>query len=235
MGTRGFVGVAVDGEVKITYNHWDSYPGGLGAELLEALHKRLNGGDDLDQALTLPELAQKARDLKMVDEDAQPGSTELALFARYADANVGGTFDKPTDGTVQNYYQLLRKLQGNLLGLLDLGVATDAHEFYLDSLFCEYGYLLDFDAGTFQVYEGFQTQRHDKGRWAGLPTDEEITAKYDEVKARLDAGNLTQRQFDYFSQTEYHAVALAAEWPLTDLPTLEEFAAAFEESDEVDA
>lgn len=224
MGTRGFVGVVVDNTVKTSYNHWDSYPSGLGSTTLEALRKRLDESD-------LESLASKARDLKMVDEDARPSAQEIAIFRKYSNPNVGGSLDQPTDGEVHNYYQLLRELQGNLLGMLDVGLATDAKDFPLNSLFCEWGYLVDFDKNVFEVYRGFQTERHDQGRWAGLPTDEDIQAKADAAQKSFEAGEINKGQLEYFAKTEYHSVALAGSWPLDALPTWEEFAK-LEASDE---
>lgn len=34
MGTRGFIVCRFRGRYYITYNHWDSYPEGLGKELI---------------------------------------------------------------------------------------------------------------------------------------------------------------------------------------------------------
>jgi len=228
MGTRGFVGVAIDGDTKLSYNHFDSYPDGLGVELLGSLRMRLHP----DAKSALETLAEQARALRMVDEDGTPGELELALFRDFSDPNVGGSIDKPTDGTVQNYYQLLRKLQGDLLRSLDLGLAIDCDGFQFDSLFCEWGYLLDFDANTLQVYQGFQHKRHNKGRWAGLPNDEQIQAKYDAAEARYMAGEIDEQQFEYWSKTEYHAVALVAEWPLDDLPNDDDFLATINDATE---
>lgn len=227
MGTRGFVGVAIDDNVKISYNHWDSYPGGIGVTVLAGLRKTLQ--DD-----GLASLTQKARDLKMVDEDAQPTAEEIAGFKSVSDPNVGGSIDQPTDGAVHNYYQLLRGLQGDLFGMLDAGLATDAHDFYLDSLFCEWGYLVDLDAGTLQVYQGFQSERHDQGRWAGQPTDEQIQTKVDGLKEQLDKGEINEGQFAYWSKTEYHSVKLVGEWPLDALPEEDAFLAKVEPQDDED-
>jgi hypothetical protein len=35
MGTRGLYGYKIDGETKITYNHYDSYPSGLGKDTVK--------------------------------------------------------------------------------------------------------------------------------------------------------------------------------------------------------
>ena len=34
MGTRGLYGFRKNGVDKVTYNHWDSYPDGLGKQIL---------------------------------------------------------------------------------------------------------------------------------------------------------------------------------------------------------
>jgi hypothetical protein len=223
MGTRGFTGVAIDGDIKISYNHWDSYPSGLGLKTLHDLRAFLGGeGDDIDAALALPILKQRARDVTVFadDEDVEPSKEDVERFRQFADTSVGGPI---TNTEIRSYYQLLRNLQGELLKQLELGAMLDAGDFYLDSLFCEWAYLLDLDAGTFQVYRGFQKARHDKGRWAGLPTDEDIAETGADAQRRLDAGELNQQQFEYWSTREYHSIALVAEWPLGALPDNDEF------------
>ncbi len=61
MATRGAYGFRVDGQDIITYNHYDSYPSGLGNDILKELHKI-----DSD---TLNRVARsiKARDFRRVD------------------------------------------------------------------------------------------------------------------------------------------------------------------------
>ena len=49
MGTRGLMGVRVDGVDKLTYNHWDSYPSGLGQDILEYL-QTANMDEEVEKA-----------------------------------------------------------------------------------------------------------------------------------------------------------------------------------------
>ena len=65
MGTRGFMGLVIDGQPKIGYVHWDSYPSGLGASTLDALRTLLLA-DSGDQVATL------ARQLEVVKSDTTP-------------------------------------------------------------------------------------------------------------------------------------------------------------------
>ena len=147
MGTRGFIGFVVDKAEKITYNHFDSYPEGLGADVL----KWARGGDPLNR------LADGVRKLEKVDEDAKPTPEQRARYALFTDSGVSEGDD---------WYAVLRNTQGDPAKILEAGVYADAGEFPQNSLYCEWGYLVDLDTRTFEVYRGFQTEPHDKGRFA---------------------------------------------------------------------
>lgn len=188
MGTRGFVGFVVDGTEKIAYNHCDSYPDGLGSDVLGWLRKEHHG-----------HIKRKAAELRVVDESSTPTADDIERLAPYANTRVG---TQKTD----DWYVLLRETQGNPAAVLDAGVMLDGGEFPRDSLFAEYGYLVNLDDQTFEAYRGFQRERHDKGRFA------------DREPARESNG--------------YYPVALVASWPLGSLPTDEQLAAAFDDCDE---
>jgi hypothetical protein len=180
MGTRGFVGVVVDGTEKIAYNHCDSYPDGLGLDVLQWLRKAHLGG-----------ARRLAAQLRVVERDSEPTDEDIERLAPYTNTGVGGQKDRP------DWYQLLRESQGNPGAMLDAGVIEDASGFPLDSLFAEWGYLVDFDAQTFEAYRGFQHSPHSAGRFAD--------------RMHSDGRN------------GYHPCALAGSWPLSDLPSDEDF------------
>lgn len=87
--------------------------------------------------------------------------------------------------------------------LLAAGSLVDCSEFPLDSLFAEWGYVIDFDAAVFEVYRGFQTASHDKGRFASRPPH------HPEYRERL--------------QSQYWPVALIKQWPFSALPMDRQF------------
>lgn len=210
MGTRGFTGLVVDGEEKIGYQQYDSYPSGVGVDVLRDLRELVK---DMDS------LRAQARALKVVNKDVAPTVDEIEKLRPYLSLDVG-------QQNAADWYCLLRETQGQLAAILEAGYIEDNHTFPLDSLFCEYGYLVDLDREVFQVYEGFQNKLPKGGRWAGRPTTAEDEAAYDE-HMQWCAENGREPWMSCGS--EYKAVELWAEWPLEQLPTDDEFLTLLEE------
>ena len=99
--------------------------------------------------------------------------------------------------SLEEWYVLLRNLQGELYDILKAGVMIDSAAFLLDSLFCKHAYVLNLDSGMFEYYEGFQEKPHDRGRYAAGDLKEIA-----ERTARPGTGNV------------YYGVALKQELPL---------------------
>lgn len=180
MGTRGFVGFVADGTEKIAYNHWDSYPSGLGVEVLSWLR---SAGQDVES------LREQIRALRVVDPGSHPTAEDIERLRPFADLEVGTK-------TLDDWYPLLRGTQGNPAAMLRAGVIEDASGFPLDSLFAEYGYVIDADAGTLEAYKGFQRSPHDRGRFAARPP----------------------YRPEHQRPNEYYPVRLVGSWPLSELP-----------------
>lgn len=186
MSTRGFVGFVIDGNEKIAYNHSDSYPAGLGLAVLHwawvnqhsltcDIHRGEQGGP-----------VDLARRLRVVDPDSKPTAEDIERLKGYANTNVGIR-------ALDDWYVLLRETQGNPGAMLAAGVIADGSKFPTDSLFAEYGYIVDLDAQVFEAYAGFQREPHDKGRFASRPPHD--------------------------ASPGYHPAALVASWPLDSLPS----------------
>lgn len=155
MGTRGCYGVRIDGQDKLTYNHFDSYPEGLGQDLVNQLVPVLATKTGLAR------LRKAARELELVGDNPEDRAAIKARFGdRYRDPGVD---------TGDSVYAYLRNLQGELTGaLFDAKVMHDDRDFVRDSLFCEYAYVVNLDDKVFEIYQGVQDKPHTRGRYAGL-------------------------------------------------------------------
>jgi len=154
MSTRGSYGVRIDGKDKLAFNHWDSYPGSLGAELVSAFQRAL-------KEYGVEELADLARHLRLIAEDKPVTEEEYDKYCEMLD-----TRQEYASG--MQWYALAQEVQGKLIINLRAGVMLSSPEFILDSLFCEWAYIFNFDEGVFEVYKGFQEEPHTHGRFSHM-------------------------------------------------------------------
>lgn len=206
MGTRGAFGVIIGEQEKIGYNQMDSYPEGKGIENLRWIRAVVEEG-------LLEETRQLASDCRVVSDDKKPTKKDIQHLNQFTNLGVS---ERSTD----DWYCLTRETHGYISDMLACGYIYDSHTFPLDSLFCEWAYIVDFDRNVFEVYEGFQKELPKKGRWAGRPTPEEDRQNYlDHLEWCAD----NKREPWLPKVAEYKAVELVASWPLDALPSDQEF------------
>ena len=155
MGTRGSFGIVVNGELKIGYNQFDSYPEGWGIDTLRWLRRTIEDGQE-------DKVKAEAATVKVVNEDIPPTEEDIGKLSLYTDLQYSS---RSTD----DWYCLTHKSQGSIEKMIDCGYILDASTFPLDSLYCEWAYMVDFDNRQFEVYEGWNLGKASKGRWANLP------------------------------------------------------------------
>lgn len=165
MGTRGLMAFVVDGETKAGYVHVDSYPSGLGADVLEWLHEALN--EQTGKALT------QARNLVVVNDETTPTAEQIEALKRYANTNV-------STKQLDEWYVLLRECQGEPALTLEAGYMYGVSRVEPYRLGCghEYLYVVDFDKRTFTA-SGYG---HLLGHWSfdELPAKVDFIAKTEE-------------------------------------------------------
>ena len=157
MGTRGAFGFRIDGKDKVMYNHFDSYPACLGKKVA-----------DFIAGTTDNELRGIAENLVMVDEDSKP-TVEQKKAIRDFEKKHGVVVSNTSvaSRSLDDWYCLLREAQGEPeLYKKGLEYAVDSDEFLKCSLFCEYAYIINVDAGALEVYFGFNKNPNAKGRYA---------------------------------------------------------------------
>ena len=141
MGTRGLVGIKVNGKYSGYYNHYDSYPEGLGHGMVEFVQK-------LD-ALNIETMRNNCANLIIVKSNAEPTTEEIGKYSQFRDSSIWNGGD---------WYALLRNIQGS--GYLDailcgkLEHVFDDIWFIGDSLYFEYDYILNLDELTVDFYRG---------------------------------------------------------------------------------
>ena len=156
MGTRGAYGFHVNGKDKVTYNHFDSYPSGLGADVVRFIQ-------ETDDA----ELERIANKIVLVDEGGRPTGRQVVQCSDAGTVNLG-----VSEQSLEDWYCLLRNAQGDLnVYKGDLPYMIDSASFLSDSLFCEWAYIINLDTEELEVYEGFNKRPDAPGRYANTETD----------------------------------------------------------------
>jgi hypothetical protein len=139
MGTRGVFGFHKNGVDKITYNHYDSYPTGLGDCVKEFITKHNVG-----------ELNAIFDCIIMVDHESKPTPEQINECKEYTDLSVS---DQSTD----DWYCITHGSQGNPEAYAEgLKYMLDDPEFLKESLFCEWGYVINLTTDRLEIYRGFQ-------------------------------------------------------------------------------
>ena len=103
------------------------------------------------------------------------------------------------NGKLDNWYVLLRETQGDPAAILACGYVEDSFAFGHDALFCEWAAVVDLDEGNFDLYSGFNN-----GPSVGLWSDQPEPTP---------------------SSSGYTSITRIASFPLTDLPSNEDFLA----------
>jgi hypothetical protein len=155
MSTRGAWGFIYKGKEYITYNHSDSYPEGIGRQLISHYH-----------SLGARKIKTLIKKIKLINEDHKFATSEIKELKPYADLSVG-------DQTLESAYCLLRETQGNMIATLESGYMIESSSFLQDSLFCEWAYIFNLDTEMLEVYQGFQDEPHSKGRYSKLEAHHE--------------------------------------------------------------
>lgn len=179
MGTRHLIAAYQGGVHKIAqYGQWDGYPSGQGFELVKYL---------------------KSVDLNVL----QYAVSKVKWITPRETAKIEKVKDWPTV-----YPHLSRDAGAKIFDMVVQAKEplslVDSLAFAGDGLFCEWAYVVDFDASSFEVYEGFKK-----------------------------AGTVVEGRFKDFpvENPDYTPVTLVQKYHLRSLPHPENFVDAFEPED----
>jgi len=185
MGTRHIIAVAKDNEYKLAqYGQWDGYPSGQGAGVLSFL-----------KANKLEVFAEKLSNVSYI--------TEEELKQRWVEAGAAPDEEWVTLDVsrkmAEMYPENVRDTGSDILGIILNAErpikVTNSIDFAADSVFCEWGYVIDLDKNTFEVFRGFN---HD-------PLTE------------------SDRFYNLDKPGEFHPIKLLKSYDLNNLPSEEDF------------
>lgn len=155
MSTRGLYGIRKGDVDKCTYNHYDSYPSGLGRKILQfcATHSEQQISDLYNLIV-------------LFNPKVPPTEEQKAMCKHngYVNLNVGKRSD-------DDWYCLLRELQGHIDAWEEALKQNaklpmeDNHNFIKDSLFCEYAYIINLDNHVLEYWVGWQNKPNPDNRY----------------------------------------------------------------------
>lgn len=182
MGTRGLMGFRKNSVDKLTYNHWDNYPSGVGIDILSILKKT-----------TINKLNEVFDRIILVEEHSKPTEKEIKECEKWSNLKV-------STQVIDDWYCLLRNVQGDIDSYIEGGLRymIDSKDFIRDSLFCEWGYIINLDKNVLEVWVGFQN----------IPNKD----RYSKLGA-----------YESHSGENYYPCRLQNEFDLNNLPSEEEF------------
>lgn len=163
MSTRGIYGFKHNNKDILLYNHFDSYPGGLGVAILSFIEK-----------------INIANDWNKIKENLSKININSDGFI-----NEGSSED------------ILNKIYENKIQ--DIHISNN---FILDSIFCEYAYIINLDNMILEYYIGFQKIPQENNRFGEKPNDRgwypcRLSAIYD-----INFLNSKQQEHEIFENME---------------------------------
>lgn len=159
MGTRHLTIIKMKGKSHAQYGQWDGYPEGAGVKVLAFLQQLLKSDEKKD---TFLENFSKAKNLSPKEIQKR-----WATISRTAAKSGLVTFEDA--GKFEKKWPQLSRNMGS--GVLDYILTTPKPEllpsddsFMLDSLFCEWAWVVDFKKSELQCFEGFNKKPLGKGQ-----------------------------------------------------------------------
>lgn len=157
MGTAGIYGIRKNGKDKITYSNFDSYPDSLGTHMIKFSKAGINKLNELYDRILL------------VNTDNKPTQKQIDICIKNNWVNLD-----MSNKSYNDWYCLLRNLQGKPCEYLNADneiYMIDDSDFIKESLFCEYGYIINLDTNMLEFWKGFQTTPQNDNRYGCKVTD----------------------------------------------------------------
>lgn len=163
MSTRGAIGFQFNDKIYTTYNHSDSYPSWLGKEFLHDSKEIIN------KNLTQKDIVTFFKNLIFIKDEQKLTRT---LFNKLVSKTLPNITEEKI-GEKIDFYSEYREYQGNILYHFNhrFLIGFKDYSFLEDSLFCEWGYVINFDTFTVDIYRGFNKSAPKNGYYSDKMSD----------------------------------------------------------------
>lgn len=187
MGTRHLIAVQLNEEYKVAqYGQWDGYPEGQGLDVLDFLSSWL-----------LPFFEEKLHRVRFLDEEVMD---KEFVVSYNKNAPIWSSDQDNRTHSQRRWFEnyISRDLGSDILRNIATSddkeiLLKNSIDFAGNSLFCEWGYVIDFDSRTFEIYEGYnKSPLSDSDRFFNIERDRNSC---------------------------YHQIALVKKYDLLNLPT----------------
>jgi hypothetical protein len=205
MGTRNLTIVVHNGVYKIAqYGQWDGYPDGQGLTVLNFCKEFLNSPENIETFVNQIHTKTYEPSQEEINNMWKEFDVDLEKCKGFVEFKVAKKFD-------EKYPSLSRDTAAEILKMVfisekQLPVVNNI-DFALDSLFCEWAYVIDLDNMYLEVYKGFNKN--------DLDQSDRFFKMEIENKETLSAEKLRKN--------EYNAIKIVTKFSLYDLPKKEEF------------
>lgn len=133
MGTRGLYGFVKNDQKKLTYCHFDSYPTGLGQNIINFIKNT-----------SIKEMNEIFDKIILVNKEDIPTEEQINECIKYSCNQIG---------KINEWYVLLRETQGDLnVYKNDCQYMIDNQTFIEDKLFCEWAYIINLDTNKLEIF-----------------------------------------------------------------------------------
>lgn len=141
MSTRGIYGFKYQGTYKVNYNHWDSYPSGLGVSLLH----------ELQYYTDINKMKERFERIILIhaDDDENIDPKIVETLSRYGYIDIHKLHEEYGNRYWHEWFVLLSEWQGSIKPYMeyDFPYMLDGTEYDMDMI--EYFYIIDLDEETF--------------------------------------------------------------------------------------
>lgn len=189
MGTRGSLGFIIEDKEYLNYNHFDSYPDGLGETVLEFI-------TEINEENGWEQFKENAKNVVQLKGDRVTDTTIQEKYRKYSNLGV-------SEKTLEDPYCLFREIQDSWMTEIYKGELQHFffnNNFIKDSLFCEYAYIINLDTMKLEFYDGFQKKEQPNNRFGVKPNKDgyypsRLVGVFDleDIKDSDDINNLVEK------------------------------------------